>query len=64
MFAILLFSIPCLSIYSFAFPIPDESNDRPIIGKFILIINSDIVVKLTLFAKFVQRPQYWFLTAP
>lgn len=48
MFAILLFSIPCLSIYSFAFPIPDESNDRPIIGKFILIINSDIVVKLTL----------------
>lgn len=37
MFAFLLFSIWSLAIYSAAFPIVDESNDRPIIGKFNLI---------------------------
>lgn len=38
MFAFLLFSICYLTIYSAAFPIVEESNDRPIIGKFNFIL--------------------------
>lgn len=47
MVAIVLLSITYLSIYSCALPISDERNDRPIIGKFILIVCSSVPVQIT-----------------